>query len=67
MAKADCPACGAQINIGLKPRMGQRIKCTACSTELEVVWLEPIELDWPYDEDDDEDEFDEEDDYEESY
>jgi alpha-aminoadipate carrier protein LysW len=66
MAKADCPACGANINIGPKPRMGQRIKCTTCSTELEVVWLEPIELDWPYDEDD-EDEFDEEDDYEESF
>ncbi len=66
MAMADCPACGVKINIGLKPRMGQRIKCNACSTELEVVWLEPVELDWPYDVDDDEDDYDEEDYYEES-
>jgi lysine biosynthesis protein LysW len=38
--------------------MGQRVKCGACGTELEVVWLDPVELDWPYDEDDEE--FDEE-------
>jgi lysine biosynthesis protein LysW len=68
MAKADCPSCGNKVPLGPKPKMGQRVKCSACYTELEVVWLEPVELDWPYDDDDDEyDEFDEADYEEETY
>lgn len=62
--KAVCPACNGKVNTGPKPRMGQRLKCGKCGTELEVVWLEPVEVDWPYDEDDyddDEDEYDEDD------
>jgi alpha-aminoadipate carrier protein LysW len=60
MAKAECPACSARINLGSNPRIGQRVKCASCYAELEVVWLDPIELDWPYDEDEYED-------YDESY
>ena len=60
-AKAECPACSAMVSTGPKPRMGQRLKCGNCGTELEVVWLDPVELDWPYDE---EEEFEE--DYEEA-
>jgi len=37
--------------------MGKRVVCPVCRAELEIVWLDPIELDWPYD--DDEDEYDE--------
>jgi lysine biosynthesis protein LysW len=38
------------------PRMRQRIKCTGCGTELEVIWLDPVEVDYIYnDEDEDED------------
>jgi len=37
--------------------MGKRVVCPVCHTELEVVWLDPVELDWPYD--DDEDDYDE--------
>ena len=65
MAKAECPACEARVNVGGKPHMGQRVKCPSCATELEVVWLDPVELDWPYD-DDDED-FDEYDAYDSNY
>jgi lysine biosynthesis protein LysW len=53
MVKAECPACNSNVNLGAKPKMGQRVKCNSCNTELEVVWLDPVELDWPYDEDDD--------------
>jgi hypothetical protein len=38
--------------------MGQQVTCTACDTVLEVVWLDPLELDWVYD-DEDEEYFDE--------
>ena len=50
MVKADCPACDAKVHLGVKPKMGQRVVCPSCDTEIEVVWLEPVELDWPYDE-----------------
>jgi hypothetical protein len=26
------------------------VTCKSCDTELEVVWLDPLELDWPMDE-----------------
>ena len=65
MQKAECPACGSKVNLSGRPKMGQHVKCPACNTELEVVWLDPVELDWPYD-DDEEDEFDEYDYEEES-
>jgi lysine biosynthesis protein LysW len=63
MVKADCPSCGANVYVGSKPKLGQHIMCFACKTELEIVWLEPVELDWPY-EDDYEDEIDEDNDFE---
>jgi lysine biosynthesis protein LysW len=62
MISADCPACGAKVILGLKPRLGQRFLCKECKTEVEVVWLDPIELDWPYDDDE---EYDEADDWDE--
>ena len=38
------------VEIGRKPRMGQFVRCFECDTRLQVVWLEPVELDWPEDE-----------------
>lgn len=61
MAAAECPSCGATIEVGRKPKMGQAVRCFDCDTRLEVVWLDPLELDWPAEEyeqdfeDDDED------------
>jgi lysine biosynthesis protein LysW len=62
MNKADCPSCGGKINVGPKPRMGQHFVCQSCKTELEVTWLDPVELDWLYG---DEDEYEYEDDIDE--
>jgi lysine biosynthesis protein LysW len=40
------------------PKMGMLVACADCGAELEIVWLDPLELDWPYIPDwDDEDEF----------
>lgn len=38
--------------------MGQRIACPICREKLEVIWLHPVELDWPF-----EDEYDKYDEY----
>lgn len=46
---AYCPDCDA--NLRLKSvRLGQQITCRECGTILEVVELNPIELDWAFDE-----------------
>ena len=61
--KAECPQCGFDISVGSQPRIGQQVTCTSCNSQLEVVWLDPLELDWPmldYDEDEEQDELDEE-------
>jgi len=39
--------------------MGSQVTCPECDAELEVVWLDPIELDWPFDDED----YDDDDDY----
>ena len=65
VARAECPACFNNVNVGNQPKVGHRVVCPSCKTELEVVWLSPIELDIPIDgvEVYDEDEDYEEDDY----
>ncbi len=47
MQSAECPECGKQVTVGSQSRIGQLIKCKGCGAELEVVWTDPIELDWP--------------------
>jgi lysine biosynthesis protein LysW len=58
MIMAQCPSCGAQVSIYTKPKMGQKVKCNTCESDLEVVWLEPVELDWALEGFDDEDDDD---------
>ena len=63
MKVAKCPLCGERIKVGVKPWVGQEVECPACDAELVVVGMNPLSLDWPYD---DEGYFDsdyEEDDY----
>ena len=53
-----CPACDAEVLFRKSPYVGQYKLCSECDTELEVVSLSPIELDFVeeddelYDEDD---------------
>jgi alpha-aminoadipate carrier protein LysW len=56
MDAGECISCGHQIPIKGETRMGMKVTCSQCKAELEVVWLDPIELDWPYEDDDDADE-----------
>jgi lysine biosynthesis protein LysW len=52
-AVAECPSCGARVPVGRKLRIGQSVGCPVCRERLEVVWLNPVELDWPIDDQDD--------------
>lgn len=49
MVNAVCPSCGSKVSLYTRPKVGQRVVCPTCKTELEVTWLEPVELDWPFD------------------
>ena len=59
MTFAECISCGSEIKFAHQPKMGLPITCPECDAELEVVWLDPVELDWPFDDED----YDEDEDY----
>ena len=48
MATAYCPECEQKVKLGAEPAEGQRVTCLNCGTILEVINLEPLELDWAY-------------------
>lgn len=48
VAVAMCPSCDARIRISGDPDIGMRVTCPECGDLLEVVELNPIELDWVY-------------------
>lgn len=54
----ECPDCGEDITI-TKPEVGKRVKCPECDADLEVISVDPVELDWVYEDYDYEDEEDE--------
>lgn len=62
MPYAACPGCDQNIYLRHNPKLGDIVYCDNCEADLEVVNLNPIELDWPWEEEEDEEEFDEEDD-----
>jgi len=54
MEIAYCPDCDGEIRLNPHPRLGQRLSCPHCDTDLEVINTDPVELDWAYDWSDDE-------------
>jgi lysine biosynthesis protein LysW len=68
MLIADCPECEAPVRFERMPKLGLILVCSACSTRVEVIDLEPIELDWAIDMvDDDDDDGDYDDDFGDDY
>ena len=47
--RAKCPNCGEKTSLGESPRIGRFVSCRHCGVELEIISLDPIVLDWPYD------------------
>ena len=66
MPYAVCPACDEEFMVRGNPTLGQRVECPECRAKLEVVYRNPLELDFAYEdeddwlEDEDEDDLDEE-------
>lgn len=58
MPYAICPECDEDIYIRHMPKLGDIVYCPSCETRLEVVNLNPLELDWPWEEDEEEEEED---------
>ena len=48
MPSAYCPDCDEKIALQ-NPRVGQKLLCPSCETEVEVIGVDPLELDWAYD------------------
>ncbi|MEW5986801.1 MAG: hypothetical protein AB1791_09220 [Chloroflexota bacterium] len=48
MVTALCPDCEHPIDLTSHPKKGQLMVCPNCHTELEVISLNPVELDWAY-------------------
>ena len=60
MPTGTCPECEADVYVDTDADKGDMISCEDCGTELEIVGLDPIELDIADDEEEeDEDEEDE--------
>jgi alpha-aminoadipate carrier protein LysW len=49
MSGAFCPDCDKEITFNPHPRLGQKLTCPQCDVELEVISVDPPELDWAYD------------------
>jgi lysine biosynthesis protein LysW len=56
---AVCPACDEEFSVRGNPTLGQRIECPECRAKLEVVYRNPLELDFAFDDEEDLDEDDE--------
>lgn len=61
---AQCVECDDNVELGSLPRVGMKVTCHSCGARLEIVSLEPAEVDWAYEEDDgtDDEEWDDDDD-----
>ena len=61
MPTGTCPECEADVHVDTETDKGDTVECEECGSELEVVGLDPVELDIVaeegFDEDEDEDEY----------
>lgn len=62
MPTGTCPECEADVHVDTDTDKGDVVTCEECSSKLEVVGLDPVELDM-VDEDDDPDDDDDDDEY----
>ena len=61
MPTGTCPECEADVHVDTDADKGDVVSCEECGTDLEIVGLDPVELDIV--EDDEEEDEDEEDDF----
>jgi lysine biosynthesis protein LysW len=49
MISAFCPDCDEEMTFNPHPRLAQKVICPHCDADLEVISVDPLELDWAYD------------------
>lgn len=49
MDRVYCPDCDGSIVLSSRVEIGQTLTCPHCEAELEVISLDPPEVDWAYD------------------
>ncbi len=49
MATTFCPDCDEEITLNAKVSLGYKFNCPHCDAELEVISVDPLEVDWVYD------------------
>ena len=49
MGHPACVNCRTQVRVGQRPTVGQLVACHSCGEIMEIIWLDPVELDWPID------------------
>ena len=63
MPTGTCPDCEADVHVDTDADKGDTISCDECGTELEIVGLDPVELDIVEEENEEDEEDEDEDDY----
>jgi hypothetical protein len=48
MITVYCIDCEQPIQLDCRPVEGERLLCPGCGADLEVIRVEPVELDWAY-------------------
>jgi uncharacterized paraquat-inducible protein A len=46
MPRSLCPACEGAVSLPGRPQLGLKVTCPFCGEQLQVVWENPLELDW---------------------
>ncbi|HEV3468309.1 MAG TPA: hypothetical protein VG148_03240 [Pyrinomonadaceae bacterium] len=57
MPLGTCPECEAEVHVDTDADKGDAVTCEECGTDLQIVGLDPVELDIVEDELEDEDEY----------
>jgi alpha-aminoadipate/glutamate carrier protein LysW len=60
---SSCPECEAEVHVDTDADKGDTVTCDECGTALEIVGLDPVELDIVDEEDDEAIDEDDEEDY----
>ncbi|MGB7201213.1 MAG: hypothetical protein WBD16_02980 [Pyrinomonadaceae bacterium] len=53
MPTSNCPECSEEVYVDAECEQGDKVTCDECGSSLEVVGLDPLELDLMTDADDD--------------
>ena len=44
----ECPSCSAKVHLKSTAKIGHMLICRKCGSDLEIINLSPIVIDWPY-------------------